>query len=171
MGIHDFSRYAELLSRIDTFGSMLRKRHGSDISCAPGCDACCGQVLELLAVEYYYLQTAAQQLRPAEQPSAGAACPLLYRGRCLAYQYRPVICRTHGLPLLIEEGGRQWVDCCPGNFKSVALKDIPGESLLHLERLNLLLVSINHVFCAARGIDAAKRISLACICNDQTKTA
>lgn len=161
MGKNSFTHYIELLARLDNFGRQLQQRLGAHIACAPGCADCCGQVLEIMPVEFYYLQSAARQKPPNAGSEAGSACPILYRGLCALYDHRPVICRTHGLPLLLEEEGRHWVDCCKKNFMSGSLPELPGDSLLHLERLNLLLVSINHVFSAAAGIDAAQRISIA----------
>jgi hypothetical protein len=152
-----------LLSRIDDFHMRLRHMHGGHIACAPGCSACCGQVLELLPVEFYYLQIAARASALKGPATAGEICPLLHKGHCLLYEYRPVICRTHGMPLVVEENSLQRVDCCPENFRDGALKTLSGDSLLNLERVNLLLVSINHIFAAARGIDAGQRISIAWI--------
>lgn len=155
-----FSSYRSLLARIDAFAEQLKDRYGSQIACGPGCAGCCGQVLELLPVEFYHLQAAAGRMAlSGPAPSAGA-CPVLHDGLCRLYDCRPVICRTHGMPLLLEEGGRQRVDCCPENFTGLALDRLPGDSLLHLERVNLLLVSINHVFAAARGVDARERLSI-----------
>ena len=157
-----FSSYRELLARIDIFAGQLAARHGKLIACGPGCAGCCRQVLELLPVEFYYLQATVRKLSLPRPAAAAAAevCPLLEDGLCLLYDYRPVICHTHGMPLLMEADGGQWVDCCPENFTSVRLRDLPGDSLLHLERVNLLLVSINHVFAAASGLDARQRLSM-----------
>ena len=156
-----FSSYREMLARLDVFAKQLAARHGKRIVCAPGCSACCKQVLELLPVEFYYLQTAARDLDMKGPAAAEGLCPLLHEGHCLLYEHRPVICRTHGMPVLVEENGLQRVDCCPENFRDGALNTLSGDSLLHLERVNLLLVSINHIFAAARGIDAGQRISIA----------
>jgi len=90
----------------------------------------------------------------------GSACPLLRDGLCVLYASRPVICRTHGLPLLLRLDGEQRVDCCLKNFKNLHLADLPGSSLLDLERLNLVLASVNYVFSAARGIDPLHRHAL-----------
>ena len=155
-----FSSYRALLARLDSFAGQLAARHGKHIVCAPGCAGCCRQILELLPVEFYYLQAAVRKLSLPKPAPAAEACPLLDDGLCLLYEYRPVICRTHGMPLLMEAAGRQWVDCCPENFTSARLRDLSGDSLLHLERVNLLLVSINHVFAAARGHDAGQRLSI-----------
>jgi hypothetical protein len=156
-----FSRYLSLLARIDDLCMRLRHKHGRHISCAPECSACCSQILNLLPVEFYYLQAAARDADLQEPSTAGEICPLLREGRCLLYDYRPVICRTHGMPLLVDENGLQRVDCCPENFRDGALNTLSGDSLLNLERLNIVLVSINYIFAAARGIDAGERISIA----------
>lgn len=155
-----FSSYRDLLARLDAFAGQLAARYGRHIACGPGCAGCCGQALELLPVEFYHLQAAAEHMALSGPAAAGDACPLLTGGLCLLYDYRPVICRTHGMPLLLEANGRQWVDCCPENFTALPLDSLPGGSLLHLERVNLLLVSINHVFAAARGIDALQRLPI-----------
>ncbi len=152
-----FASYRELLARLDSFAEQVAAKHGTQIACGPGCAGCCRQALELLPVEFYYLQAAAQSARLTRPVQPADACPLLADGLCLLYAHRPVICRTHGLPLLMEADGRQWADCCPENFKSLELGDLPGGSLLHLERVNLLLVSINHVFADACGLDAGQR--------------
>lgn len=155
-----FFSYRELLARLDSFARQLAARHGASIVCGPGCAGCCRQILELLPVEFYYLQAAARRVSLPKPAPAADVCPLLEGGLCRLYAYRPVICRTHGMPLLMEGDGGQWVDCCPENFTSARLADLAGDSLLHLERVNLLLVSINHVFAAARGLDAGQRLSI-----------
>ncbi len=100
----------------------------------------------------------AQLKKPA---TARGLCPLLHEGQCVLYEHRPVICRTHGMPLVVEENGLQRIDCCPENFREGALNTLSGDSLLHLERVNLLLVSVNHIYAASRNIDAGQRISIA----------
>jgi hypothetical protein len=157
----DFLKYRELLCRLEAFAAVVLKTHRDDIACAAGCCDCCSQVLELLPVEFLYLEAAARQSGLTRPAKAGPGCPLLSGGRCLLYDYRPVICRTHGLPLLIEEEGRRRVDCCPKNFRRAGLAAVPGGSLLDLERVNLLLVSVNHVFARARGLDPLGRRSIA----------
>jgi Fe-S-cluster containining protein len=166
-----FAHYTQLLARLADFERKLRSRHAKDIHCGPGCAACCGQVLDLLPVEFHYLRAAAQAADLRRTAAAGTGCPLLSGGTCRLYDYRPVICRTHGMPLLIEAEGRRQADCCPENFQAGALAGLPGESLLDLERVNLLLVSINHVFAAAAGIAADERISIAELFRDMDKHA
>jgi len=78
------------------------------------------------------------------QLSESGSCPLLLEDCCTVYSARPVICRTHGLPLLAEvEGGRE-VDCCPENFRGA--ESLPGSAVINLETLNSALVAINAMF-------------------------
>jgi Fe-S-cluster containining protein len=71
-------------------------------------------------------------------------CPLLDNGRCLLYEARPIICRTHGFPLLTTLGGEKILDFCPRNFKGVST--FPSNAILDLDLLNATLAAINAVF-------------------------
>lgn len=101
-----------------------------------------------------------QQLKQQlSNPRDGDRCPLLLDDCCLLYRARPIICRTHGLPILItEETGRR-VDVCPLNC--TGMERIPGGALIDLERLNSLLVSVNVLYLREFGIKLPDRIPLA----------
>jgi len=49
----EFSRYADLLGRIDALWAGISKAHSTAIACAAGCSSCCGQVLEIMPVEFF----------------------------------------------------------------------------------------------------------------------
>ena len=147
--------YRALLLRVDEICSQTRARFGDQISCRPGCDACCRH-LSIFAVEAAALNRALCQLpgqdadfirRAAAASSPDAACPLLQGGLCLLYQARPIICRTHGLPLLVNRDGTSGIDFCPENFQGAA--SIPGSAVIDLERLNATLATINALFLAS----------------------
>ncbi|MGZ3809289.1 MAG: YkgJ family cysteine cluster protein, partial [Bacteriovorax sp.] len=77
------------------------------------------------------------------------ACAFLYDDRCTIYEARPVICRTQGAPLFLQE--ENVLDYCPLNFKE---GDPPKEDWLNLDRLNTLLSF------AAKTSGLEKRITL-----------
>jgi len=81
------------------------------------------------------------------------ACPLLVEDRCSIYESRPLICRTQGLPLLLEaEDGGQEVDFCPLNFAGPdAVDDLEETHLVPLDDLNLKLALINLQYCREQG--------------------
>jgi len=144
--------YLALLGRVDELCGRTAERFAAQISCRPGCDACCRH-LSIFAVEAAALKLALKGLRApdaalirdrARLTGPDAPCPLLHDGLCLLYRARPIICRTHGLPLLITRDGDRGVDFCPENFRG--LSSIPGSAVIDLDRLNGALAAINALF-------------------------
>lgn len=144
--------YLALLSRVDELCGHTAERFKTQISCRPGCDACCRH-LSIFAVEAAALKQALGALAEpdasliraaAESTGPEAPCPLLHGRLCLLYQARPIICRTHGLPLLVSRDGESGVDFCPENFRG--LSSIPGSAVIDLDRLNSALAAINALY-------------------------
>jgi len=151
----DLANYLTLTTRVDELCRATSRRLAAEIACRPGCDACCRH-LSIFAVEAAALKAAltraegerADLIRSKAKDSApDGPCPLLHEGLCLLYDARPIICRTHGLPLLIERAGEKSVDFCPENFQGVA--SIAGSDVIDLERLNAMLATINAVYLKA----------------------
>ena len=147
--------YLALVERVDGLCKRATERFGAELTCRAGCDACCRH-LSVFAVEAQALREALAALGEPEAAfirqrcaAAGpdAPCPLLHEGLCLLYRARPIICRTHGLPLLIDRDGEKGVDFCPENFRG--LTSIPGSDVLDLERLNAALTAINALYLTA----------------------
>ncbi len=166
--------YAQLLARLDAFWARARAQAGDQMRCAPGCAECCARCLSLFPVEAERLAEAARALplaarrailarsrRALEDPAA--ACPLLEDGRCLTYAARPVVCRTHGLPLLVPgAGGAPELSVCPLNFGDAAR--FSGEGVLDLGPVNAVLATVNHLAAAARGASPARVSVAAALC-------
>ena len=147
------ANYRSLLSRVEQHCGKIHAEFAGQIACRAGCSGCCRH-LALFPVEAASLVRAVERL-PAgirsllagriQWPENGM-CPLLLDDRCTVYDNRPVICRTHGLPLLADVDGIKTVDCCPENFRGA--ESIPGSSVLNLEILNSAFVAINALFVA-----------------------
>ncbi len=144
--------YRALVARVDELCERTFTAMGDHIACHAGCDACCRH-LSIFAVEAAALREALRELPPekaalirskAAHSDENSPCPLLHEGLCLLYHARPIICRTHGLPLLLEREGERSVDFCPENFQG--LPSIPGSAVIDLERLNTMLATINALF-------------------------
>ena len=158
--------YHRLINKVDQLCEGITTLLGDALSCHAGCSSCC-IAISIFPVEAAALIEAAGQLPPElyhqlkqqlSCPVPGDRCPLLVDDHCLLYQARPIICRTHGLPILItEEAGRR-MDVCPLNCKG--MERIPGEALIDLERLNSLLVSVNVLYLREFGIKLPDRIPL-----------
>lgn len=160
--------YFDLIERVDELCAQITVKYEAHIACRKGCADCC-RCFTLFPVEAEALSTALRELprfrrdyirqRVKSAPS-GDACPLLEEGACLLYSARPIICRTHGMPILVVRDGRRRVDVCPLNFKNV--ESLPGSAMIELDRLNTTLAAINALFIARRDRPGAQeRIDMA----------
>lgn len=144
--------YRHLVARIDALCHGIEAVLREHITCSEGCSSCCTAVT-LFPVEAAALKGALDSL-PAEEAAAirrhvaehaaDERCPLLDRHRCLLYGARPIICRTHGLPIMYTQDDQQHVDCCPRNLEQCDA--LPGTAVIDLDRLNALLVAVNALF-------------------------
>lgn len=146
-----------LQNNASDFFSKVFRACEADMLCKEGCDKCCYTSFSIhqweadLIIEWFSSLSSSDRLDLKQKwslplisgtdPSGSTrdACPFLIEKRCSIYPVRPIICRTQGLPLLIEGH----VDSCPLNFT----KGLPDKSLwLDLERLNTLssLVASQH---------------------------
>lgn len=124
-------RWRQVAQRADAFFADVARLHGDQMACKPGCTECCHPALSVVRVEALAILLALSRLTEAERAplreaaaDAGRArCPLLAPDeRCAVYPLRPLICRTHGLPVLEDEG----VSLCPLNFRD----GIPEDAVL-----------------------------------------
>jgi uncharacterized protein len=162
--------YRDLVGKVDHLCRGIETEFRAHLACCDGCDSCCRH-LSLFPVEAVALAAAlddlpdndAERIRErvrdgGDQPN----CPLLENSHCLLYAARPIICRTHGLPLLtIREEGRH-VDFCPLNFQGVG--SLPGSAVIDLDRLNTALATVNRLFVAEYRGDSSpemERITIA----------
>ena len=146
------NNYRTLVDNVEALCRRISAAYAGHIGCTPGCDGCCRH-LTLFPVEAYALAGAVDELgeplrtelraKAAITPS-DAPCPLLSNGLCLLYHARPLICRTHGLPILLETPDGTRVDHCPRNFQGV--DSLPGTAVIRLERLNEALAAVNALF-------------------------
>ena len=146
--------YRLLVARVDVLCNGIIAAFHPHITCNKGCDSCCRH-LSLFPVEGVALAAAVAELpadaaaylrQRAGEAAADGPCPLLMGGQCLLYAARPLICRTHGLPILTMEAETRRVDFCPSNFTGLA--SLPGEAVIHLDRLNASLAAVNAHFTA-----------------------
>ncbi len=151
--IRSMGFYNELIEKINQYEVKLLEKYRDDIACREGCDSCC--ILEsVFPVEAYVIyKSLLADERIAEDISIyqKGRCVFLHDGGCSIYSVRPVICRTHGYPVLVD--GR--IDFCPENFRGRS--SIDSEYILDLENLNRALASINLIFCSEVNADFFKR--------------
>jgi len=120
------------------------------INCKPGCHTCC-KLSSVLPLEALVIRRAVDRfdarLQELIRRQANAAssdyCPLLHDGLCLIYGHRPLICRSHGVPVAYVDYERQCIEvsACPLNFP--ADFSLQEEQLLFMDELNQRLRQLN----------------------------
>ena len=157
--------YQQFLQHINDLSERLHTHYAQHLVCRAGCSGCCHHHLSVFKIEANAIAEAVAALpeemrqRVTEQArqmtdDEAVACPLLVNDRCSIYAARPIICRTQGLPLLLEaENGTPEVDFCPLNFTATdASVDLTEDKLVPLETINLQLAVLNLQHCRAQGI-------------------
>ncbi len=160
------ANYQELCRFCDGFWDKVLARHPQDLQCKKGCCYCCG-LESVSAIEAYsirgYLNK--ESTLPEGAPSASSTsemCSFLSNGLCLIYQVRPLICRTHGLPISSASLTGNTIDCCPLNFNHMKLQNIEPDCVLDVDMITDNLIQLNMAFCMLLGDSelASERFSL-----------
>lgn len=119
------SRLGELTAKVDGFFARVKDRHGADMQCDSGCSDCCHVRLTITGVEAAALE-ALVAAWPADRRRALADTGPVDRcaaldpaGRCKVYDARPLVCRSHGVPVRIKRRGLPVVEACDRNFRAV----------------------------------------------------
>jgi len=145
------TQYQKLCQYCDNVFAATHEAFRSHIRCARGCAACC--ILEtIVPLEAYviasYLHTSTPLTNPvlqdrADQPAE--QCVFIHNNECTIYPVRPIICRTHGLPIIYPD--REEIDTCPLNFTDVDLTSIDKRFLFDVETITENLTRLNLAFC------------------------
>ena len=144
--------YKLLTARVDALCSAITAALGKQITCSAGCSSCC-TAITVFPVEAAAMREALENLpdRKAEEirrhiseHAEDERCPLLFHHHCLLYEARPVICRTHGLPIIYNADGLRQSDCCPLNLTET--KSVSGSNTVNIDKLNTLLVAVNSIY-------------------------
>jgi len=168
------ARLAELFAKVDAFFTRASAVHGPRITCHAGCADCCRRRFSVTSLEASALTEALAAL-PADRRGELAAraregdpevCPALDPdGRCAVYEARPLICRTHGLPLRFPppQGSRSLpvLDACPKNFAGEALTKLDPTTVLDQGTLSTVLGALDAAFSDEQGRGRGERIEIA----------
>jgi hypothetical protein len=111
-----------LHAKVDAFFARALARHGDDMECRTGCSDCCRVRLTITGVEAAAIRDEVAGWPAAERRALAAAGPedrcaaLDDAGRCRIYAARPIVCRSHGVPIRMRRGGLPVVESCFRNF-------------------------------------------------------
>jgi Fe-S-cluster containining protein len=157
-----FDDYSSFLADVQKHADEIQAMHPSHLSCKAGCSECCDKI-SVLKIEYDFLKDyISKNSIEIKTSKASQFCALLKEGLCRVYDRRPVICRTHGLPLLylIEEPEQEknteyQLSFCDLNFQSLAsdrLEDyFDGSNTLDMGQINFVLMKLNIEYCKKIG--------------------
>ena len=165
--------YEDLRANASAFFEMVYARRSADMTCEQGCDACCYVQLTVCAVEADAIRSALSALDENEKrtlreravamdvdsDAGDGACVMLGRQGCTVYEARPLVCRTHGLPIAYTDAPDVPVDAlldaksvgaerrtltwCELNFEE---HQPAREDVLDGDRLNQALAMVNRAF-------------------------
>jgi Fe-S-cluster containining protein len=174
------ARLAELFAKVDGFFERVAARFpGADgVTCHTGCADCCRRRFSVTALEAEVIAEALAAL-PAERREALArraiagdpgVCPALDDdGRCAVYAARPLICRTHGLPIRFAGDAAPRVslpivtDACPRNFGGRDLAGLPADCVLDQTTLSTIVGALDAARAAEVGRARGERVDIATI--------
>lgn len=163
--------YRDLCAKVDSFFDRVVVRHGAEMECVAGCHGCCQGGLTVTAVEAGEIRDGVAGLsadareRAAARAEAedGTRCAALEQdGRCAIYPVRPLVCRSHGLPIRMKsERGLPVVSACELNFTERGPAAADGDCILDQTTLSLTLGAIARAHAAETGGDGDERVSIA----------
>ncbi len=153
-----FRNLEALRDRVHNHGQRVLLEHAAHFACRLGCTDCCQSERTVSDVEFDALGRTVAALDPETRARLTARegptpCPLLLDGGCAVYDERPLICRSHGLPLVME--GQH--DVCPLNFTDLSILTLPDHDLLSVDTLTAVLVAVNALYCEEEGGDPHRR--------------
>lgn len=160
-------RYRELAAKVDAFFARVADRHASDLRCAVGCASCCHQRLTVTTVEADAVAELVRAL-PAEARARlgraadpGRCAALDDDGRCQIYAARPLVCRSHGVPIRLRApGSLPVVQACHLNFTAHGPGAADPDCILDQTTLSATLGMIDR---AHTGRDDDRRHDLATV--------
>ena len=155
--------YHALRTRIDRFSASVRARYSDKIVCAPGCTECCQAGLTLVMIEAVVLGLALDipeeriHLQAGQPPlSEDGRCALLGSNNlCSVYATRPLICRTHGLPLQYPE--QDEISVCHLNFVS---EKPHSSAVMDMTNVETALFAVNLDYCRRQGLNPLTRVAI-----------
>lgn len=143
--------YRSLRNEIDSEAKILEKEHSHHMKCKAGCDLCCMDY-GILPVEFFSILDELksdnfQKESLKETPKDKSSCVFLQNHICAIYKSRPVICRTHGLPLLFTNEDGEWqLSACELNFTKFNFEKFTLDNTYPQDKYNSKLFILNRDF-------------------------
>jgi uncharacterized protein len=143
------SDYLLLRDEVDLLSKKLTRNHRKHLNCVPGCHKCCMD-FSVFPVEFFSIlkENRHKNIIVRENADTGE-CLFLIDGLCSIYESRPLICRTHGLPILYM-GEDEWeLSYCDLNFTLGVLPEFNESNTFPQDLYNSKLFLINREFVSS----------------------
>ncbi|MDQ3367876.1 MAG: YkgJ family cysteine cluster protein [Myxococcota bacterium] len=158
------SRLGELTAKIDAFFARVEDRHAADMQCQTGCSDCCHVRLTITSVEAAAIRSEVASWsaeRRAGLADVGLKLALDARvglrdrcaaldaaGRCKIYDARPVVCRSHGVPIRLAEAtpasrGRASLPVIQACFRNFTTTVADADCVLDQTTLSALVLAVD----------------------------
>jgi len=145
------SRLDELHAKVDAFFARVEARHGDDMQCRTGCSDCCHVRLTVTGAEAAGIRALVtawptERRRALAEAGSPAACAALdAAGRCRIYAARPIVCRSHGVPIRMSRASRASgalpvIEACSRNFTRT---EPAPDCILDQETLSMLTLVLD----------------------------
>ena len=142
-----FANYQKLIQKIDHLCNKIESLYREQINCNKGCSNCCISGLSLFPIEADYIKEKIKHKKIKPNKTKGA-CIMLEKGNCQIYEYRPLVCRTQGLPLLYGEE----LSFCELNFKNMTGGFcFSSGSLIDMNKVNAVLAAVDLEYLKQTG--------------------
>jgi hypothetical protein len=144
------SRYRDVASKVDTFFARVQARYASDLQCGSGCSDCCAVRLTVTSVEAAEISrfvagwsvTRRATLAANVAASTSSCAALDPAGHCLIYDARPIVCRSHGVPIRMRERrSLPVVEACHRNFTAHGPAAADPDCILDQTTLSALVLA------------------------------
>lgn len=167
-------RLEELWQKVDAFSGRVDAQYPAELACASGCSDCCKRELTVTAIEAARIErhlavlddTDRARLAHRAAASTDPCVALDDDGRCAIYAVRPVVCRSHGVPIRYVEPGASGkralpvLDVCPKNFVGRDLATVDPACVLDQHTLSVLLGGIDALHARDTGAPPGERRAL-----------
>jgi hypothetical protein len=143
------SKYLAIRKEADALCLKIEAVHKAHIKCSPGCYECCMD-FRIFPVEFYSIlaEISGKRIEKKNEREKGD-CVFLTGGLCTIYNARPLICRTHGLPLLHMDDDEWQLSYCELNFAGGTVPEFTGTNTFPQDLYNSKLFLINAEFVAS----------------------
>jgi uncharacterized protein len=154
-----------LIDKVDAFVDRVTTRHRDDLACRSGCAQCCQVRLTVTAVEATHIRVWAAARTAAERAAIVAAavaatdpvrCAALDADdRCRIYEARPLVCRSHGVPIRLGRGADALITACELNFTARGPAAADPDCVLDQALVSTTLGAIDRTAGAGQRVELA----------------